>query len=134
MQIPAILRSASSMAEEKVLLDSGATTNFLDQRTVKRLRLKTQKLPKPHPVRNVDGTSNSAGQLTHYIDLQVKQNGKEETLRFFITNLGEDRLLLGFPWFAAFNPPIDWAKGTMEGLPIHICTAKAAAQTPVPAQ
>ena len=85
------------MAEEKVLLDSGATANFLDQRTVKRLCLKTQKLPKPCPVRNVDGTSNSAGKLTHYIDLQVKQNGKEETLRFFITNLGEDRLLLGFP-------------------------------------
>ena len=32
MKISSIFRSAYSMAEEKVLIDSGATANFLDQR------------------------------------------------------------------------------------------------------
>jgi hypothetical protein len=54
-------------------------------------------------------------------------------MMFYITNLGEDRTLLGFPWFAAFNPDIDWMKGTMDNLPIHIYSQVAASQTPTPA-
>ena len=40
MKIPAILQSAYSMANEKVLIDSGVTANFLDQRVAKQLGFK----------------------------------------------------------------------------------------------
>ena len=44
---------------------------------------------------------------------------------FYLTNLGEDWMLLGFPWLTAFNPKINWTEGTMENLPLCI-TFKAA--------
>jgi hypothetical protein len=58
---------------------------------------------------------------------------KEELMMFYIMNLGEDHTLLGFPWFAAFNLEINWTKGTMDNLPIHIYSQAAASQTPIPA-
>ena len=50
------------MADEKVLIDSGATANFLNQRVAKRLGFKPKKLERPVPVKNVDGTLNKDGQ------------------------------------------------------------------------
>ena len=44
---------------------------------------------------------------------------------FYLTNLGEDWMLLGFPWLTAFNPKINWTEGTMENLSLCI-TFKAA--------
>jgi hypothetical protein len=52
---------------------------------------------------------------------------------FYLTNLGEDRTILGFPWLAAFNPKINWADGTIEDLPLHITSKAAASQKPKPA-
>jgi hypothetical protein len=84
-------------------------------------------------VQNVDGTPNKAGMLTHYLHLHVQLGEKEELMMFYITNLREDRTLLGFPWFAAFNPDINWTEGTMNNLPIHIYSPTAAKQTLTPA-
>jgi hypothetical protein len=49
------------------------------------------------------------------------------TMHFFLTNLGEQKVILGYPWFAAVQPIIDWAKGWIayEQLPVVI---KAKAQ------
>ena len=52
---------------------------------------------------------------------------------FYLTNLGEDHMLLGFPWLTAFNPKINWTEGTMEDLPLHITSKAAASQKPKPA-
>jgi hypothetical protein len=43
-------------------------------------------------------------------------------MRFFLTNLGEQKVILGYPWFAAVQPVIDWAKGWIayEQLPVVI--------------
>ena len=45
-------------------------------------------------------------------------------MRFFITDLGAQRMILGYPWFAAMQPRIDWAKGWLDydQLPIVIKT------------
>ena len=67
MKIPSIFRSAYSMADEKVLIDSGATANFLDRRVAKQLGFKPKRLECPVPVKNVDGTPNKDGQLTHCV-------------------------------------------------------------------
>jgi len=32
-------------------------------------------------------------------------------MRFFLTELGPQWMILGYPWFAAMQPKIDWAKG-----------------------
>ncbi len=32
-------------------------------------------------------------------------------MRFFLTELGEHKAILGYPWFAATQPKIDWKRG-----------------------
>ena len=49
---------------EEALIDSGATENFLDPRTVSKLRLITEDLDKPQSIHNIDGTNNQAGLIT----------------------------------------------------------------------
>ena len=46
-------------------------------------------------------------------------------MRFIITNLGAQRMILGYPWFAAMQPRIDWAKEWLDydQLPIVIKTS-----------
>ena len=132
MKIPSIFQSAYSMANEKVLIDSGATANFLDQRVAKRLGFKPKKLECPVPVKNIDGTPNKDRQLTHCIHLWVQLGEKKELMLFYLINLGEDRTILGFPWLTAFNPKINWTEGTMEDLPLHITSKAATSQKPKP--
>ena len=35
-------------------------------------------------------------------------------MRFLITDLGEDEIILGYPWLAAFQPHIDWKNTTLD--------------------
>ena len=49
----------------KVLLDSGTMGMFMDKRTVAKYGFILQKLERPIMVRNIDGTNNSGGAITH---------------------------------------------------------------------
>src|SRR5712691_4239691 len=109
-------------AEENALLDSGATENFVDFATVCRHRLGTKKLIVPRPVYNVDGTPNIHGTITQTCELRVKQGNKEAKQTFYVTNLGKDRFILGYPWFRAFTPEIDWANAELKGPKVGIET------------
>ena len=53
------------------LLDSGATENFLDPRTVERLRIPIRTLYEPRIIYNIDGTLNKAGSIMHKAQLKV---------------------------------------------------------------
>ena len=33
---------------------------------------------------------------------------------FLITDLGEDEIVLGYPWLATFQPHIDWKNATLD--------------------
>ena len=49
----------------KVLLDSGTTGMFMNKKAVAKHGFRLQKLERPIAVRNVDGTNNSRGAITH---------------------------------------------------------------------
>ena len=92
---------------EFALLDSGATENFLDPRTVERLRIPIQTLSEPQIIYNIDGSLNKARSITHKAQLKVTFGKETHTVDFFITNLGQDRAVLGFPFLHDFNPNIN---------------------------
>ena len=50
-------------------------------------------------------------------------------MRFFLTKLGPQKMVLGYPWFAAVQPKIDWAKGWIDyaQLPMVIKTPNSKA-------
>ena len=62
----------------------------------------------------MDGTHNQAGMIKHFVDLQVRVGPKMEEMKFLVTNLGDDELILGYPWLAAFQPKIDWKSATLD--------------------
>ena len=56
------------------------------------------------------------------------QTGSQQVwLCFFLTNLADQKAILGYPWFAATQPKIDWAQGWIDSnqLPLILCTRKA---------
>jgi hypothetical protein len=102
------------MADGIALLDSGATYNFMDKRMARQLKIRTKPLAIPRTIRNVDGTHNQDGTLNRFTNLEVMVDSHKEILRFYITDLAEDRAILGFPWFQEFNPKINWKNGTID--------------------
>ena len=59
----------------------------------------------------MDGTKNNQGTLKYYCWLKVKVGKREEKMMFFLTRLGKERFILGYPFFWAFDPQMDWRKG-----------------------
>jgi Retroviral aspartyl protease len=108
MTIRTFLHSRSKRADAVALLDSGATENFMNLEYAKYLHMPIQHLKEPRKLINVDGTPNKSGELQFFTDLQVQTGSQRTTLRFFLSNLGENKIILGYPWFAAFQPKIDW--------------------------
>jgi len=53
----------------KALLDSGATGMFANKKFVEKNGFKLEKLDRPVRIRNVDGTGNSRGLVTHEIEV-----------------------------------------------------------------
>ena len=110
------------MAEETGLLDTGATESFIDHKTVARLCLGTQKLVIPRPVFNVDGSANKHRTITHVTHLLVSQGNKKRRVPFYVTNLGSDRFIFGYPWCQEFKPDLDWENSTLRGPKIKVET------------
>jgi len=63
--------------------------------------LKTErfKLERPIPAGNVEGTMNNQGRITYYCWLKVRVGEQEEYMRFYLTGLGKERFILGYPFF-----------------------------------
>jgi len=71
---------------------------FLDQNYARKLKVKEIVLDKPIIARNVDGTLNKKGTIRTYVDLQFKIGEKQFKERFYITGLGNRKMILGLPW------------------------------------
>ena len=80
----------------------------------KWLRLLIKKMTQPRKLFNVDRTENKAGELQFYTDLHVRTGSETTTLHFFLTELREHKAILGYPWFAAMQPRIDWRRGWID--------------------
>jgi hypothetical protein len=122
VKMPFELYSFKGKAEEVALIDSGTTENFVDYKMVARLWLGTKKLEQSRPVWNINGTQNLSGDVTHYCDLMITWGEAKERVCFFVTNLGKDWWILGYPWLAKFNPGIKWMEAEIQGPKTRIKT------------
>ena len=104
----------------KALLDSGATGLFMDTTFAKKKGFKMEKLKKPLLVRNVDGTANAGGAITHQVECNIFFKGHMERARMDVCNLGKIELILGMLWLTAHNPEIDWEKEEVKMTCCHL--------------
>jgi len=101
-------------AEALALIDLGATENFMNLEYAKYLQLPIKCLEELRSLFNVNGTTNKSGSLQFYTDLQVQTGTQRTNLRFFLTDLGDNKAILGYPWFAAVQPCINWKQGWVD--------------------
>ena len=92
-------------------MDCGATKNFIDTDHAYAMKLPLKRLAKPREVFNIDKIPNRQGPITHYTDLIIQMGIQTKKMRFFLTHLGGNPIILGYPWFAAMELRITWSKG-----------------------
>jgi hypothetical protein len=115
MNIPmTISLDERGVTETDSLLDSGAGGVFIDQNYARRLHLDIKMLDIPMKARNVDGTENKRGTIKSYVNLRFKIGGKYFIERFFLTGLGKQTVILGFPWLKKHNPLVNWQTGRID--------------------
>jgi len=102
------------MANIKGLVDSGATDCFMSPAIVRRMGLGKQFLDKPRKIWNIDNTENKDGLITHYVNLKMQTGGIHRNMRFLITNIGQEDVVLGYPWLAAYEPKFNWKYATID--------------------
>src|SRR6266403_3331481 len=75
-------------------------------------------------VYNVDGSENKQGKVTHYCWLRIFFEGKTRLQKFYITALGKDGIILGYPFLYVFNPEVDWQQGKLKGGDVTLQTPR----------
>jgi hypothetical protein len=60
--------------------------------------------------------------MTEECQLWIQRGNQETLFQFFVTSLGEDRMIPGYPWFVHENPDIDWTKQELKGEPLTLLT------------
>jgi len=95
----------------RALLDSGAMGLFMSKKLAERQGFKLEKLDKPIKVRNVDGSDNKGGSITHEVEVNMYYKGHVEQVRMDVCELGKTEVILGMPWLAVHNPEINWEIG-----------------------
>jgi hypothetical protein len=95
----------------RVMIDSGATGNFISTRALARLNIPIIKV-EPYQLQVVDGSSveHNAGIVDQGTvpSLLESEDGHKTMVQFDITPLGRHEALLGMPWIREHNPEIDW--------------------------
>jgi hypothetical protein len=68
-------------------------------------------LPYPIPVYNVDGTQNKIGELREFTELIMRIETHQEKLRFYVSEIGRAKAILGMKWLKKHDPEISWRQG-----------------------
>jgi Reverse transcriptase (RNA-dependent DNA polymerase) len=63
---------------------------------------------------------NKQGTINTYINLKFKLGDQKFNEHFYVTRLGKQRIILGFPWLHKYNSIINWKKGEITFKPFWI--------------
>ena len=113
MHIPVRISHEDRNIDTRGFIDCGAGGKFIDSKFAQNYRLPLIQLRYPIEAKNVDGTPNKHGTITHYVRLPITINQRTKIHQLFVCGLGKQTLILGFPWLQEENPDIDWKLGTL---------------------
>jgi hypothetical protein len=113
----AVIGATRKENEVRVMIDTGATGNFISPELCQRLKLKTEVTDEPYSLTTVNGEPINDEQglidvrTTHVIF--EMQEGHMEYITFDVAPIGKHEVILGMPWMEKHNPTIDWKKRTL---------------------
>lgn len=100
--------------ETKTLIDCRAGGTFIHPSFIKKHSLNPEPLAHPITPRNINGTINKDGDITHYVRTYILMEGQKIRTNLYITSLGKHDIILGLPWLTKHKAIADWGKGTLE--------------------
>ena len=92
----------------EALLDSGANIIFIDRKWARDKNIPLTLLRNPIPVFNVDGTKNSAGNITHLANIIIDYQSHRKKVTAEVIDLGKNQVILRYTWLKKHNPDINW--------------------------
>jgi len=101
----------SEVHSVKVLLDSGATGNFIDKDFVRTKGISTRSVSRPILVFNVDSSPNEAGQISEVVDVILRYKTHSEKTLLAVSNLRKQSMILGYTWLKDHNLEVNWQTG-----------------------
>ena len=112
--VPVTLSGVRKSREIAAMIDSGASTLFINKRFVQENKIRTRRLKNPIPVYNIDGTLNRLGAIEEVAFLNMKLGSHEERTIFTVTDIGPEDVIIGIDWLRYHNPSIDWYEGVIK--------------------
>jgi len=98
----------------KVLLDSEATDNFIDQDFVCTKGISTWSISRPIPVYNMDGSPNKASQISKVVDVVLYYKTHSKRMLLAVFSLRRQNMILGYTWLKDHNLEINWQTGEVQ--------------------
>jgi predicted aspartyl protease len=96
--------------QAQLMIDSGSSSNFVSETFVKQHRLPITTLELEQRIELADGTEYLV--KTGVKNANVKWDGWDGRVTLLILPLKHFQVILGMNWLKAYNPRIDWRKGT----------------------
>lgn len=104
--VPTELRSGSVTAFPTALIDSGATSEFINQAFVHRNNIPTRRKQFPRYPIAIDG--HGMGVIDREVQAKLKMGSHEEDVTLDVANIGKHPVILGAPWLHRHNPEVNW--------------------------
>lgn len=114
MKVPTVIKTCYNMAEIRSLIDSGVTDNFMHPCFIWQMELGTTRLQKPKKLHNVNDTTSKLGEITHCLHLDIQTNRIHKEMHFLVADIGQEDIILGYPWLVEYGPKFSWQHGTLD--------------------
>jgi hypothetical protein len=109
-----IIRIPENIPQVSALVDSGATSSFIDQTFVVQHNIPMIKKSTPVPVEVIDRRTIASGAITHgTTPLELCIGKHTEKIVLNIISTPHHPIILGLLWLEAHNPIIDWRSRTL---------------------
>ena len=89
--ISCYLEGQNCTTKVAAMVDSGATSLFIDHKFASQHWMLKEPLKNPIRLFNIDGSLNEAGSITHKVKLTLRVGQDREKFNFFLTSLGPEK-------------------------------------------
>ena len=113
IHLPIKLATGTQIIETTVLIDCGATRNFIDISLLSKANFPLQCLSKPIRAYNVDRTANVKRTIKWKAHTDILFSHSRESTNLMVLSLGWQQVILGMPWLHKWNPKINWVSNSI---------------------
>ena len=107
IQISMKLLMSTKIIKTTTIINCGATKNFIDCDLLALMKFPYQHLKWPIKAYNMDGITNSKGNIGWKADVLIWFPTHKEKVKLMVLSLGQKQITLEVPWLQKWNPQIN---------------------------